>query len=233
MLTSDKNEILQKIKEGNDEKRNQFIVDHQSFILSRLQFFLKRKVDHSHELYTEAMIAFNEAIEKYDMTLGTSFYSFAETHMRFRLLDYLKREKKHHHTPLELETEDGQTYSPAELEKVKEQYERELEKERRDQAFQIFIAKLRIYGIEPHILSVNSPKHTDTKEMLQKIIEKTSENEDFLSYLKHKQKLPIRKIAALTGIPKKTIENHRRYIIAHLLILTEKELFPLRHFLHS
>jgi RNA polymerase sigma factor len=231
MLTSDNNAILLEIKEGNDRHRNQFIEDHQAFILSRLQYFLKRKVDNSHELYTEAMIAFNEAIEKYDPTLGTSFYSFAETHIRFRLLDNIKREKRHHHSPFELESEDGTNYSPAELEKVKENYERELEKERRSHAFQLFIAKLRDYGIEPLVLSANSPRHKDTKEMLQIIIEKTSKNEEYLSYLKSKKKLPIRKIAALTGIPKKTIENHRRYIIAHLLILTERELFPLRHFL--
>jgi RNA polymerase sigma factor len=231
MLKQDQKSLLLEAKSGNKDARNQIIANHEPFILLSVQSFLKKRIDKSNDMYSEALIAFNEAIDKYDVTLDTSFEAFAKRHIRFRLLDYLKKENKHHHLPFEVEADDGSSYSPAEIEKLESEMGEKREKERRGMAFQIFFAKLRDFQIEPHVLATSSPKHTDTKQMLKTIIEETSKNDELVSYIKQKKKLPISKISKLTDVPKKTIDNHRRYIIAHLLILTESELFPLRHFL--
>lgn len=233
MLAANLETLLREAKEGGVEQRNRFIASHQSFILSIIRSFVKHSVDKSHDLYGEALVAFNEAIDRYDMSLNTSFYGFSSKHVRYRLLDYLKKENKHRHLPYEIEDEEGSLYSPFEMDKVRDEYSLQQENERRSHAFQIFIAKLRDYQIEPQVLATHSPKHTDTKKMLLRIIEATSENDELVSYMKKKKKLPIKKISKLCLIPKKSIDNHRRYIIAHLLIITEQDLFPLRHFLDN
>ncbi|WP_096439227.1 sigma-70 family RNA polymerase sigma factor [Alteribacter populi] len=230
MLSTKVKTLLLGAQRGDIEKRNQFIMLHQAFILSTVQHFLKQYVDSSHDLYSEALVAFNETIDKYNPTLGTSFYSFCKTHIRFRLLDYVKRESKHLHSPYEIAGEDGDSFSPADYEKAQQEWFAQKENERIHHAFEVFLEKLNHYKIEPHVLAEKSPQHRDTKEMLAFIIEETIKNQAIVSYKQQRRRLPIHKIAELTNVPRKTIENHRLFIIAYLLILTEKELYPLRHF---
>src|SRR5690606_2812765 len=56
----------------------------------------KRYIDPSHDdEYSIALAAFNEAIDGYQEGAGKSFLGFAETVIRRRLIDHVRREQRH------------------------------------------------------------------------------------------------------------------------------------------
>ena len=86
-------DILQKIKSGDRLLKDRFISDYQPFIIKSVSQILNNKyidIENSEE-YSVGLIAFNEAIEKYDVNKGKNFMKFAELVIRRRMVDYFRK----------------------------------------------------------------------------------------------------------------------------------------------
>ena len=81
------------------------------------------------------MNAFNEAINQYRYNGGSSFLGFAQTVIRRRLIDHIRKEERHQsQIPLsafDIEDEEDHVINPVETEQAIAQYELDQEAEAR------------------------------------------------------------------------------------------------------
>ncbi len=82
-----------------------------------------------------------------------------------------------------------------------------------------FKNNLKSFGISFDDLVKLSPKHMDTKLMCVSVAKKLSENNELSEKLLRDKKLPIAEILTSFSLNRKTIENHRKFIIALFLIM--------------
>jgi RNA polymerase sigma factor len=87
-------EQIDKIKNGDDLLKNDFIKDYMPFIINTISKNTEKYVDvkNSDEL-SIGMAAFFEAIQKYDIDKG-NFLSFASLIIKNRVIDYIRKEYK-------------------------------------------------------------------------------------------------------------------------------------------
>lgn len=93
-----------------------------------------------------------------------------------------------------------------------------------------YTQKLLEYGISLDDLIKVSPKHRDTKQNLLRVAGVLAREQKLLEYLRKQKQLPLKELAALTGVSRRVLEKGRKYLIALVLILTEPEFFPLKRF---
>ena len=77
----------------NSQALDIFINKYESYILKCASNVSNRYISKSHDEWSIALIAFNQAIESYDMDKG-SFLSFAKLVIRRRLIDYYRSQSK-------------------------------------------------------------------------------------------------------------------------------------------
>ncbi len=74
---------------------NQLIRDHYGFIIKATSDSLNRYVNvHNDDAFSIALQSFEEACQKYDQDKGP-FLAYAKLVIRSRLIDHVRREKKH------------------------------------------------------------------------------------------------------------------------------------------
>lgn len=185
-------------------EREKLIVEYTPFIIKQLSLFTKKYIDekNSDEL-SIGLIAFNEAIDSFDNTKG-SFLSFSSLLIKRRLIDFV-RQNQQNTIPLELYIEKSTDY----------------EAENRKLEMISFVNLLSLYNISLDDLIKQSPKHADTRKIATKIAYSICENEYLLEYLKSKRNLPIKDLVNILKVSRKTIEKHRKYIIALVIIISE------------
>ncbi|MGB9809427.1 MAG: RNA polymerase sigma-I factor, partial [Caldanaerobacter sp.] len=149
------------------------------------------------------LLAFNEAIDSYDISKG-SFLNFSSLIIKRRVIDYLRQNQN--------------TYYPLDAYQEKEI---DLEFENRKLEIISFETLLRLYDIEIKDLVKHSPKHKETRKLALKIARTICENEHLLTYLKKTKTLPVKELIDLLKISRKSIEKYRKYIIALVIILSE------------
>lgn len=224
-------DALLSAQQGDSLAREELIKSHRVFIAKASSKICNRYLawDNDDEL-SIALIAFNEAIDHFDPQAGASFYSFAQTVMRRRLVDYFRKEGKHQHlslSPLNAEDEELSRYD---LEASQEQYEEGQHKTEFAQVVENYVRVLKAYGVTLNDLVKISPKHRDSKQTLIRVALALNHHPTLLAQLKRQKLLPIKELELLTGIKRKVIEKGRKYVIALALILSEPEFYPLKTF---
>ena len=214
--------VLQ-IQEGDEQLRNQIITDYQPFVVKITSKFSKRYINPTRdEEFSVALSAFNEAIEQFSHEAGRSFLSFAETVIRRRLIDYVRKEKRHQQQiPYSsLEVEDGEEHmmNPVEIKQAMEKYEiTQLAEDRREEIFSL-TRDLTTFGITFQDLVEASPKHTDSRKKLIEISVILAEDVWLMRSMFSKKFLPIKELLERVEISRKTLERNRKFIIAVALI---------------
>lgn len=214
---------IARIQQGDVKLRNQLITDYQPLIAKMTSRFCKRYIDPAQDdEYSIALMAFNEAINQYSQEAGGTFFGFAETVIRRRLIDHLRRENRHRqnvpYSSFDVEDEDQAMMNPVEIHRSIEQYEQE--KLRLDRQYEIgeFSEKLQTFGISFRELTDVSPKHRDSRETMINIGKQLAANEAWMSYVLEKKMLPIKELSEVFPVSRKTLERNRKYLIAIALI---------------
>lgn len=168
-----------------------------------------------------AMFAFYEAMMAYREGKG-SFIKLAALSIRNRLIDYVRKERRHAGV-VSLEQpvgdEDGRTI----METVDSGRDEIAERQGRDAAkaeIMEFANKLAEFGIALSEVADSCPQQERTKEACMKVLEYARENPELLLQLEQSGRLPIAQLANGAGVEKKTLERHRKYIVAILLAYT-------------
>jgi RNA polymerase sigma factor len=213
---------------GDQAIREGLLVDYRPFVLRVASRacgrFLRPEVDDEASV---ALVAFNEAIDRYDAQSGASFITFAEMVVKRRLIDHFRRARGSRETPLsdfEVEDAEGQVSNPVEVAAALAAHRERDEAEDRRLDIERFQAALREYGIGLHDLVRVCPQHRDARERAIAVARAVAGNPEWAAYLREHRALPLRAIerAGGLGLSRKTLERQRKYIIAVTLVLMER-----------
>lgn len=215
-------QVLQ-VQNGNMTDRNQIITDYQPFIAKITSRFCRRYIDPSRDdEFSIALDAFNEAIDKFSFEAGRSFLGFAETVIRRRLIDHVRKEQRFQkqvpYSSFDVQDEENQIVNPVENHEAIQQYEEDKTAEERRMEIMEFSRELSEFGISFSELADSSPKHSDSRHVLMQIGKTLAMDEQLMSQLRVKRMLPIKALMGQVEVSRKTLERNRKYVIAISLI---------------
>nr|WP_066639032.1 RNA polymerase sigma-I factor [Desulfolucanica intricata] len=224
--------VLRSAQKGDPRAREALIKSHKDFIAKISSGVCRRFLswDNDDEL-SVALLAFNEAIDRFDQREGAAFHSFARRVIKNRLIDYFRKEAKHRHISLSPMEADDEEFSRYDVEYSCEQFHMSEKQEILAEVVANYIEVLRQYGVTLDDLVKVSPKHRDRKDTLTKVARRLSAEPELIKYLKKFKCLPLKELKSLTGVSRRTLENGRKYIIALVLILSEPGFYPLKSFI--
>lgn len=216
------NERVMMIKKNVDDI-SQFIEEYKPFIASVVEKCVGRRVEYGiDDELSIAMIAFNEAIQKYDIKKG-NFLAFARNVIKNRLIDYYRKEQKSSETLIYIgqstEDEEEIELEIGTEESIKKHREDEISRLRRLEILEIK-EELEKWGISFSDVAKSSPKQEGTRRIYLQVIDYIMSSPEILKIIMEKKYLPIDKIEKATKIPRKKIERGRNYIIAAIVILS-------------
>ena len=185
-------------------KLSDFIAEHDLFITRTASKVAKRYITKAEDEYSIALIAFSEAVQKYDYSKGR-FYSYAELVIRSSLIDYFRGQGK---------------YSPEiNVEWVQERAFVEYNDNQLALEIEALTPVLQEYGFSWMDLPEASPKAEKTKVFCAQVVQYLLNSPILLEELKRSKLLPIKIIEKKMDLPRKLLDRHRKYIIAAVEIL--------------
>jgi len=212
-----------RIREGDLRLRNQFITDYQPFVAKVTSRFSKRYIDPARDdEFAIALAAFNEAVNQFSPEAGRSFLSFAETVIRRRLIDYVRKEQRFSgqvpYSSFDVEDDEENVMNPVEIHEAIRQYEQQKGMEERRSEIIELNGVLGEFDISFSELVDASPKHSDSRESLIAIGKLLGEDSQLMRILLGKRMLPIKELLEQVDVSRKTLERNRKYIIAIAII---------------
>lgn len=193
----------------NEKERNALIKEYSGFVKSSASRATRRFITENDDEFSVALIAFNEAIDRYEKDKG-SFTSYASLVIKSRVTDNL-RKKGVENIPFSSLTEDEEEIDVVGLADVVSDAALEI-KELSDE--------LERYGITFLTLSEHVPVSRKTKAAVGSIIKYILEDELRVKRVLDSGRLPSAEIVSEVSVHKKISERHRKYIIAAIIILT-------------
>ena len=203
---------------------------HKAWILRVAAEATHRFVTDSDDEWSAALLAFSEAVQSYEPEKG-SFRGFAATVIRRRVVDCLRAEGRRGGelsvTPaafedgLDEETADGvglQTQRRM-ADAAGEDAARADTAARAREEIAAMQEILRLYGFSFFDLADSSPKTDKTKKSCARAVRTLIARALLMAQMRLKRLLPIRELSAASGVIRKILERHRRYIIAAAEIL--------------
>lgn len=202
------------------QKADDLIRTYLPFIRSETSKFLSRFCTEQDDEFSISMIAFHEAILGFSKERG-AFLSYASILIRSRLIDYQRKESRHqNHISLYSETkEDGHSLID-ELEDKTDHFDESADLEAAKQEVDELSAVMESFGVSFSDVADNSPKQERTLAACTGAIRYAAENKALLDELLKTKKLPMAQLVLGSGAERKTLERHRKYILAMLLIQT-------------
>lgn len=221
-MSSDANEIVSRVNlaknDGNEADR--LISDYMPFIKAETAKFLNRPPDKSDDELSIAMFAFYEAIRNYSLLRG-SFLRFASMHIKNRLIDNYRREKRNRgNISLYTPDENEKTELIDSIKDSRDHYSESEVREATRQEIEELSAQMEDFGVSFTDIAANSPKQQRTLEACGKAVRFAKNNPSLLEEFLRTKRVPLAAMADGTGVERKTLERHRRYLVAMLLICT-------------
>lgn len=206
----------------NSAAADDFIRQYMPFIRSETAKFMKKiPVEGQDDELSIAMFAFYESILAYDTKKG-SFLSLAAFSIKNRLIDHYRKEKRHSGV-LSLEEPSGDDENTTMLDKIDSGYnnveERALTVAAKEE-ISTFSGELADFGLSLSDVADCCPRQKRTLDACMKVLGYAKENPGIFDQLIKEKRLPVAKICEGSGVDRKTVERHRKYIVAILLAFT-------------
>ncbi len=205
---------------NNAEAANSLVSRYLPFIKAETSKFIKgAPVDGSDEL-SVAMFAFHEAVLKYDCGKG-AFIAFAAMAIKNRLIDYKRKESRHENV-VYLDKKFGEDEDISLLDKLsgKDEIDERNSVFAAKQEITHFTEQLKDFDLKLTDIAENCPKQKRTLDACHKALDFARENPVLLSQLVSTKKVPISALSDGSGVERKTLERHRKYLVAILLAYT-------------
>ena len=215
--------------------RESFIAENIPFIRAEAAKTIHRFVTEQDDEWSVAMISFNEAIDRYVPERG-DFAAFARVVISRRLTDELRREYRHRNEiPVEPEVftdadvrqdaygggaQSGQAGQEARFAMAREAQQAGEESALSATEEIREVQKILLeYGFSFYDLADASPRAAKTKAECAKAVGALLRDRELFLEMQRKRALPMKALARTSGVNKKILERHRRYIIAAAVIL--------------
>ena len=192
------------------------------FIKSETAKYIKRApVEGRDDELSIAMFAFYEATLSYEKTKG-AFFPYASRGIRNRLIDYSRKEQRHTNV-LSLHSAGSDEEDSTLLEKLDsgiDEIHMRMEQSAAKEEILHFTKELASFGLCLTDVADNCPKQERTLTACHRVLTCATENPKVFDTLLETKKLPISLLAEKAKVEKKTLERHRKYIVAILLAYT-------------
>jgi RNA polymerase sigma factor len=216
--------IVQKIKNGDKHLKEKFIEDYIPFIIRVISNFRTSNADDvkNSDEYSIALMAFNEAIEKFDENKSKQFLKFSQLVIKRRIIDYVRHISSI--SKNEIPFSYFNSRSDSELEEKLNMFDLGVEAGRYELIYELkdFSRQLETFGLNIRNLPDYIPKHKDSKQMCVNIAKKVIENRNIYENLKTKKYFKMKELIKVIDVHPKTVERNREFIIC-LCILYESD----------
>jgi len=215
-------DLVAKARAGDGRARADLLAQYRPFIGARAAKVVGHYVDDGDDLASVALIAFNEAIDAYDAGRGVSFLTFSETVIRRRLIDHLRKTGREASTPLsafETEDEEGDLRNPVETSLAVAAYTEDQDAAMRRDEIAAYAQVLARFGVSFAELVDAAPKHQDARESAQGAARSLVSRPELVRLLEETGRLPLRELAEIVPLSRKTLERQRKYVLAVALAL--------------
>ncbi|HBU12134.1 MAG TPA: RNA polymerase subunit sigma [Clostridiales bacterium] len=204
---------------GNSLLADALIRDYTPFIRSEASKAIGHFVTEQDDEFSIAMIAFHQAIESYARRKG-AFLSYAAIVMRRRLIDYYRREKRHRNIASldEPAREDQNGAIGDTLADGSDHYDRAGTRDATRQEIAELTAQLTAFDVSLTDVADNCPRQERTFLACQKALQYAREHPELIDELKRLKRLPLARLCEGVGVERKTLERHRKYLLALLVI---------------
>ena len=202
------------------QKMDELIRSYIPFIRSEASKSLFRPCTEQDDEFSIAMIAFHEAILSYEKNRG-AFLNYASVLIRNRLIDYQRKEARHQgQVSLYAENnEDDRTILDG-MADGRDHFQESANLEATRQEIEELAAVMKQFGVSFSDVADNSPRQERTLAACASAIRFAAGNQQLLDEVLKTGKLPLGKLVQGSGAERKTLERHRKYILAMLLIQT-------------
>ena len=220
---NDEHKITQQVYAAKDDVlvADQLIGTYMPFIKAETAKFLKRPPMEGHDdELSIAMIAFHEAIGGYSRTRG-AFLKYAAMLIRSRLIDYSRREQRHSRViSLDAPVGEDDTTLGETLADERDPHEETAARDATRAEIEELTRQMQEFGVSLSDVADNCPKQQRTLDACRRALEYAKGNPELLEDLLKTKRLPIGQLTAGSGVERKTLERHRKYMVALLLIYT-------------
>lgn len=220
-MNSEANQIVSQVYDAKKDSRkaDEMISAYMPFIKSETAKFLKRPPLSDDDELSIAMFAFYEAIRNYSKLRG-SFLKFAALQIKNRLIDNYRKEKRNKGQISLDSSDDEKTELIDTIQDEHNVYEENEIREATKQEIDELSAQMLDFGVSMSDVADNSPRQQRTLEICQKAVHFARNNPDILEDFLRTKRVPIGKLAKGANVERKSLERHRRYLVAVLLICT-------------
>lgn len=235
--------IVEKIKNGDKQLKEKFIEDYIPFIIKVIASFYSTKIvdiKNSDE-YSIGLMAFDEAIEKFDSNKSKGFLNFAQMVIKRRMIDYFrytssinKNEIPFSYFNSKLDSNFEEEFGVFNVGSESSTFKVDTESNKYELIYELkdFSKQLETYGLSIKNLPNYMPKHKDSKQMCLGIAKKIIENKNIYNKLKTKKYFNMKELSRLIDVHPKTVERNRAYIIC-LCIIYENDYVNFKAYLNQ
>ena len=202
-------------------KADDLIRDYIPFIRAEATKSMARLCTDQDDEYSIAMMAFYEAVMGYERGRGP-FLSYAALLIRSRLIDFSRKEARHQ-GHLSLYEEHGEGDDRTLMDTIadgEDVFEVSATREATRQEIEELSTVMAGFGLSFSDVAEGCPRQERTLKACAAAVRYAREEPGLLDELLRTGKLPMARLAAGSGAERKTLERHRRYIFAMLLIQT-------------
>ncbi|HEY8487638.1 MAG TPA: sigma-70 family RNA polymerase sigma factor, partial [Thermaerobacter sp.] len=155
-------QLIVQAKAGDDDARNELIRAYTPFVLKVASRVCGRYLHAGQdEEISIGLLAFNEAIDRFDATRGNNFIAFAETVIKRRLIDHFRKQSAARavvpFSDLETEGDEGHPVNQVDIQAALDQHALAVEAWERRQEILRFQQELALFGIRFSDLVENCP----------------------------------------------------------------------------
>lgn len=201
------------------DKMDDFLLKLEPYILKCACATTKRYVSRSDDEWAISIEALYQAVQQYSYDKG-NFLGFARMMIQRRLIDYFRVQSKHRG---EISVSPSAFSGEAEEEEIASVKVPISSADLRDNVLKDEIeaanAQFASYGFSFYDLIHCSPKSKKTKAACYAAVRYVAENPILANEMQRMKILPLKIIEENTGIPRKILERHRKYIIAAIEIV--------------
>jgi len=212
--------IVERIKNGDKQLKEKFIEDYIPFILKVISSFYSSKIldiKNSDE-YSIGLMAFDEAIEKFDITKGKGFLGYAQMVIKSRMIDYFRHISSINKNEIPFSSFKADDNSDFEEKVYMSSNESDPAGYEIIYELNHFSKQLQYFNLNIKNLPKYMPKHKDSKQMCKKIARTIIENKEIYTILKTKKYFKMNELSKIIDVHPKTVERNREFIICLCLI---------------
>ncbi len=215
-------QILRQVEAAKEDPQaaDELIRAYLPFIKAETARFLHRPpVEGQDDELSIAMIAFHEAIQGYARIRG-AFLKYASMVIRSRLLDYHRREQRHGRV-ISLDVPSGEEEAPREepLADPHDHPEESASREATRWEIEELTRQMAEFGVTLGDVADNCPRQERTLQACRRALGRAVAAPEILEEFLRTRRLPMARLAG-NGPERKTLERHRKYLVALLLIQT-------------